>query len=292
MHSVEASIIIPLGPGAEVPIGSLQAIEQLHSPAREVIVVIDRNASAEPEIRKLFPGVRVIRCRGTGSYAARNTGAAAARGGTFAFLDAGCLPELNWLSEGMRVLTAEPNCGAVGGRIVQPLRDRPTGAELCEVVMYLDQRHYVEELGFAATANCFVSREVFEEVGGFDARFRSGGDWALSHRLTRLGLSVCYADSAMVVHPPRSRFRDFVAKERRLQKGHLMLRRQPEMQHVRFPLRTIIPPLRRMGVLWRRTSARSLEERVRAQAAYLIAHYLLFLDRLWLGFRRGALDVD
>jgi GT2 family glycosyltransferase len=292
MHSVDASIIMPLGPGAEVPTGSLQAIEQLHSPACEVIVVIDRNASAEPKIRKLFPGVRVIHCRGRGSYAARNTGAAAARAGNFAFLDAGCLPERNWLSEGIRVLTAETNCGAVGGRIFQPLRNHPTGTELCEVVMYLDQQHYVEELGFAATANCFVSREVFEQVGGFDPRFQSGGDWALSQKLKRHGFSVRYADSAMVVHPPRSRFADFVAKERRLQKGHMMLTRQREMQHVRFPLRSIIPPLRRMAVLWRRTSARSLEERVRAQMAYLIVHYLLFLDRLWLGARRGALDVD
>jgi GT2 family glycosyltransferase len=158
--------------------------------------------------------------------------------------------------------------------------------------MYLDQQHYVEVLGFAATANCFVSREVFEQVGGFDHRLPSGGDYAFGQTLKRHGFSVRYAGGAVVVHSPRVLLSDFLAKERRIQKGHLMLARQREMRHVRFPPRSILPPLRRMAVLWRRTSPRPLGERLRAQLVYLNVHYLLFLDRLCLLARPATLEVD
>jgi GT2 family glycosyltransferase len=292
MRSVDVSIIMPLGPGSEVPDGSLQAVNQLDPQAREVILVIDRNASAGKTIQKLFPEVRVILSAGSGPYAARNTGAAAARAGSLAFLDAGCLPAKNWLAEGVRALTSNSRCGAVGGRIIQPLQKHPTGTELCEAVMYLDQQHYVEVLGFAATANCFVSREVFEQVGGFDPRLPSGGDYAFGQTLQREGFSIHFAENAMVIHPPRSRLSDFLVKERRVQLGHLMLARHREMELVRFPPRSINPPLRRMAVLWRRTSAQTLAERLRAQVVYLIVHYLLFLDRLRLRLKPGALELD
>lgn len=95
----------------------------------------------------------------------------------------------------------------------------PTLAERFDSAYYLDQRRYVETCGFAATANLFVRRDLFERVGLFDARLRSGGDkdWCL--RAAQCGVSVIYAPDACVWHPARATWGEVWRKAWRIEQG-------------------------------------------------------------------------
>ena len=52
----------------------------------------------------------------------------------------------------------------------------PSLTERYDAFFHMRQAHYVTHMGFAATANCLTRRALFDELGPFDTRFRSGGD--------------------------------------------------------------------------------------------------------------------
>ena len=85
---------------------------------------------------------------------------------------------------------------AVTGRVVVPLPEAPTDYERDAAGL---------EGGEFVTANCFVRREILEQVGGFDERFSSAWreDSDLHFTLLRHGGRIVRVPSALVVHPVR-----------------------------------------------------------------------------------------
>jgi GT2 family glycosyltransferase len=78
--------------------------------------------------------------------------------------------------------------------------NRPNPVEAYDSERYLKQQQYVEEENYAATANLFARKCVFDELGLFDATLQSGGDTEWGWRVTRQGYRICYADAVRVQH--------------------------------------------------------------------------------------------
>ncbi|HZU61099.1 MAG TPA: glycosyltransferase family A protein, partial [Solirubrobacteraceae bacterium] len=122
------------------------------------VVVVD-NASSDDTaaVADAAPVVsQVVRITGTGPADSRNAGVAASHGDRIAFLDADCRPTASWLSSGVRALEqADLVQGAVA-----PDPSATLGP--------FDRTLWVPRFtGLFETANLFVSREMFERVGGF-----------------------------------------------------------------------------------------------------------------------------
>jgi len=224
MTTCDISIIIPVRDHAHLLPACLSAIAMQDTSHDAEVILVDNHDRFEPEryagcLTGRFP-LRIEHEPRPGSYAARNRGFLAARGRVCAFTDADCLPRPGWLNVGVRA--TETGFGAAGGRVVMTYRDasRPTLAERFDSAYYLDQQRYVETCGFAATANLFVRRDLFERVGLFDARLRSGGDKEWCLRAARCGISVIYAPDACVWHPARMTWRDVLRKAWRIEQGY------------------------------------------------------------------------
>jgi glycosyltransferase involved in cell wall biosynthesis len=137
----------------------------------------------------------VRRRRGEGAGAARNEGARVAPGELLAFIDADCEPAPRWLAAGVRAAeTAE----LVQGRVTPP----PDA-----VVGPFDRTLTVgEAYGLFESANLFVSRDLFERVGGFpggledasDAPF--GEDVIFGWEARRRGARTAFCDEALAYH--------------------------------------------------------------------------------------------
>ena len=200
----------------------------------EVIVVNNR-----PD-RKLVlerGNVTVVEERRPGSYAARNRGVGIARGCWLAFTDADCVPDERWLEAGLHhVAKQDP----LGGHIRLVGQDPQSLAERYDVAFGLNQKSYVEKSGFAATANLIVSRAVFDEVGAFDARLRSAGDWEWCLRAARAGHPVSYCPEAIVSHPTRTTWPEIVQKALRVQGGMLALRTELHLDLAPGAFRTFV----------------------------------------------------
>jgi glycosyltransferase involved in cell wall biosynthesis len=142
------------------------------------------------------------------SYAARNRAVRAARGDVLAFCDSDCLPEPTWLEEGLLALQ---QADLVAGEIIFVAPSRPTVWSLLTIDMFLDQERNVL-LARGVTANLFIRRTVFEQVGGFDESFPSGGDYDFVKRAVEEGAELAYAPAAVVRHPTINDSRTFLRK--------------------------------------------------------------------------------
>jgi glycosyltransferase involved in cell wall biosynthesis len=140
------------------------------------------------------------------SFAARNRGAALARSDIFAFTDADCIPEGDWLEAGVRALAG---ADAVAGGIKFMVPAERTVWTLLDVQWTKNQERNVAR-GDTDTANLFVRRRLFEELGGFETTTHSHGDYDFGNRCVAGGASLVFSGDALVHHPTRDAPRPFL----------------------------------------------------------------------------------
>ncbi|MEN6451003.1 MAG: glycosyltransferase [Thermoguttaceae bacterium] len=142
------------------------------------------------------PPVRYVPVTATqGPAGARNAGWRVAQGHIIAFTDDDCLPEPDWLAEGVSAIVNH-RADAATGRTLVPLPAAPTDAE--RDIAGLTQAEFV-------TANCFCRRDALAAIGGFDERFTRAWreDSDLQFTLLERGRRIVRASRAVVIHPLR-----------------------------------------------------------------------------------------
>ena len=232
------SVIVPVHRHWPLVPGLLAALaaQELDADAFEVVIV-DNDAPAPPPPLELPRNARVLPCPAPGAYAARNAGAAVARGRLLAFTDADCRPAPGWLA----AFAAARAPGLLAGPVEMlppPGPLRPCAA--FDLVRGIPQARYVAR-GYAATANLAVPAALFRTLGGFDPARRSGGDAELCRRAGRTGHALSLVPGAVVVHPCRASWAELARKARRVKGGQVAA--GPLPRRLAWSLRTLAPPL-------------------------------------------------
>jgi len=183
----------------------------------EIIVVDNGSAESPSEASSGIVNCRLLSTPKKGSYCARNRGLEDARGSIIAFTDADCRPEPDWIESGVSYLETHPECSYLGGLIELEYRDpsRKSASEVYESLHAFRQKGFVEQVGFAATANLFVRQAVFDTVGGFKESLRSGGDMEFGRRALGAGFGQAYSPRTVIRHDARYRYLDLRKRELR-----------------------------------------------------------------------------
>lgn len=217
------SVIIPVYNDSERLKTCLRALEmQTYPPEQYEVIVVDNQSDEGLDlIVAAFPHAISIVETQRSSYAARNAGILRTQGQIVAFTDSDCIPAEDWLEAGVKHLMSTSNCGLIGGKIELFFQTsgRPTAVELYDSLMHLQQHLFVNAMRFSATANLFTFKTVFDRVGLFDSRLKSGGDKEWGQRVFSAGYRLVYADDVCITHPARATFRQLRGKERRLAGG-------------------------------------------------------------------------
>jgi GT2 family glycosyltransferase len=174
----------------------------------EVVVVcdgdIDGTQAALLKLEMPFP-LQVLAQPQAGQAAARNRGAAAAKGAVLLFLDDDVLAVPELLAEHLHSHTGRPD-RVVVGRLLPDPSVPPRGWTRWEQ-RWFDRRY--EELAGGLTpvngrkfysGNASVSRAAFLAVGGFDTRLPRAEDVELGNRLQRWGAELGFNGRAACVH--------------------------------------------------------------------------------------------
>jgi len=143
---------------------------------------------------------------------ARNTGAALASGRVLAFTDADCIPDADWLPAIIRHFASNDAEPAIGGDVRIALSgEEPTAIESYESIYGYRQKLYIEKMGFAATCNFAVLKDVFDQVGPFRGlNTAEDRDWG--KRASALGFIHVYRPQMLVYTPARSSLQEVKRK--------------------------------------------------------------------------------
>jgi glycosyltransferase involved in cell wall biosynthesis len=136
-----------------------------------------------------------------GPAAARNRGAGHSSGRCLAFTDDDCSPEPAWL-ESLSHALGDSDRVLCGGKVVNALPDNIYSDASQLLADYLCARYSPASVsgGFFPSNNLALSRETFNEAGGFDASLRFGEDRDFCYRCASLGCSFVFVPQAVVRH--------------------------------------------------------------------------------------------
>lgn len=207
----------------------------------EIIVADNMSPVGLGAVERTIAGrARLVAVAEKGAGPTRNGGAAAARGDYLAFTDSDCVPSPAWLGAGTSALDVYD---IVGGAMRVSVADprHMTAAEAFEAEFAFANDHYVRKLGFSVTANLFVRRADFERVGGFRAGIPEDFEWC--QRATRAGLSIGYAEAALVTHPARRTWPELERKWRRLTQEDYRFARERGEDRARWLLKSCAMPI-------------------------------------------------
>ncbi|WP_036486118.1 glycosyltransferase family 2 protein [Myxosarcina sp. GI1] len=239
------SVIIPVYNDRERLKLCLTALENQTYPQELYEVIVVDNASEESiaEIVACFDRVVLTTETRRGSYAARNQGIKIAKGELIAFTDSDCIPAADWLEKGVKRLLSSTDYAVFAGRIDIFFKNtnRPTAAEVFDKICHLKQQDYVEKHHYGATANLFTFKQIFKEVGLFNARLKSGGDANWGQRVFAYGYPIIYADEVRISHPARNSVAQLVKKAIRTTGGTFDWNdRRPLKLKIKPPVRSAI----------------------------------------------------
>lgn len=275
------SIVIPTYQRPEGLRNCLTGIATITAPRSSFeVIVVDDGSDADPAyVVDTFKGdldlTLLYQGENRGPAAARNAGAARARGDYLLFIDDDCIPSRDWLERLGQHLRESTGC-AIGGTCRNGLTDSLFSAAQQMLMDYLYDYYNRDaaRAGFCPTNNLAVPRREFLAIGGFDISFRyaAGEDREFSARWAESGAGLVFVRDTPVYHQHVLGLESFLRMHFHYGRGARRFRRQQAHHSVhrgfepgRFYWGLIVYPFRRVPAV--RASALCLAQ-VLSQAAH------------------------
>lgn len=187
----KVSVVIILKNSEEVRLTLSALAIQLDHNETECIVV-DASQPQSSLLRNDFAWVTWLTFEGSGKKFTiaeqRNEGISHARGEIVVFIDAGCVPDANWLESLIAPIRAGEFDAACG-----PIRSARPG-----VYTIINSEGQGEKSGQVPTGNLAFRRDLAATIGQFDTRFDYGSDTDWTLRAQELGFRFAVSDGAGV----------------------------------------------------------------------------------------------
>ncbi|MES2313009.1 MAG: glycosyltransferase family 2 protein, partial [Pseudomonadota bacterium] len=211
----QVSIIIPVHGKLAHTLACLRSLARHSAQAPfEVIVVDDASPDDSATVLPQVAGLRLLRNgRNLGFIGSCNAGAAAAHGEFLLFLNNDTQVTSGWLDALLRCFAERADCGIAGSRLVYPdgRLQEAGGIVFADGNGWATGRferrdapafRYRRETDYVSGASLLIRREVFQRIGGFDARYAPAyyEDTDLAFAVRQLGLRVYYEPASTVIH--------------------------------------------------------------------------------------------
>ncbi|MEJ8566438.1 glycosyltransferase family 2 protein [Elongatibacter sediminis] len=190
--------------------------EQTYPTGRFEVIVVDDGSNpplddVAASLRDLLD-ITLMRQKNSGPAAARNRGAAEARGELLLFTDDDCLPDPGWIEAFAQSHTRTP-LALLGGEMVNHCPDNSC-AVASQIILDSAYTFYNSDpvnARFFASSNIALPADTYHSVGGFSEAFRTASeDRELCDRWRWRGHPLVSVPAAVVRHTKSPSLREFV----------------------------------------------------------------------------------
>lgn len=223
------SVIIPVYNDQCGLMDTLDSLVNQDFPKENFEIIISDNGSSDNTLNtaemyaKRYPELIhiVVENNIKSSYAARNKGINASKGSIIAFIDADMSVDKDWLTK-IANSFEKNRVDYLACRVEIYLKIK-SAYELYNKITGFPLESCINDNHFAPTCCLIVRKNVFNEVGLFDSRLVSSGDYEFGNRVFNSGYKLYYDDSIVMRHPARSTFKQIFYKFFRIGKGYKQL---------------------------------------------------------------------
>lgn len=253
------SVVIPTAGRPQLLAQLIEALRgQVFRHAFEILIVDDRG-DADLGHLTFTTGQcesRLLRGAGRGPAAARNLGAAQAKGSCLLFLDDDALVDEQYLARVSALLESRPRSALCGWQVaIERSNCYSLTAEWLAWVFIADEAPAPPQSKFAATNGMALRRMDFERCGGFDPSFplAAGEDREFSVRWLAAGFQIVLLEEVSVQHHYPESLGALMRQQWRYGRGAYHLRKKvpaelgSRIRRPRFYLRMITEAPRRYG---------------------------------------------
>ncbi|HRD66719.1 MAG TPA: glycosyltransferase [Candidatus Competibacter sp.] len=188
------SIIIPSYNESKYIRLCLESLRNLNYPEDKLEIIIIDNGSTDDTVvicseytSKIYIALNLT------VAGLRNFGADKAIGKIYAFIDADCIADVDWLKNAIKVLKQEDNC-VTGSKC-----NVPPDAGWVEKVWFSQKTKGRAEVVYINSGNLIIPKEIFNKIGGFNESLKTGEDYDLCLRAKKI-TKIISDNSVNVVH--------------------------------------------------------------------------------------------
>jgi glycosyltransferase involved in cell wall biosynthesis len=220
--AISISVIIPFFDTLTNLQLCLESIELQGLGKFEIIVVNNSGSTIRIEKRD---NLRIINSDFKSSYRGRNLGVKEAVYNNIAFIDSDCVASKEWLNLGNSSLLSNPHSIFSGPiKFKKITNDKKSSLDIYQELFEFDHQLYLNKLHFSATANMFITKEIFNQLGGFCEYQNVGADSAFGYKARGMNIQVLNCKNAIVFHQYRNKYKNVIYKSlKTLLSGHLNL---------------------------------------------------------------------
>lgn len=199
---MKISVIVPVRNEEASIRGLLDGLLAQSRRPDEIVITDGGSSDATPQIIEEYverhAEVRLLRESRALPGRGRNVAAANATGEWLAFIDAGVVPENDWLAQLSRLVELDQDIDVVYGTW-EPVTDSLFKECAAIAYAYVPNRDNYEEVKRArAIFSSLMRRSVWQHVGGFSELLRSAEDHLFIKKIDEDGFQIGYAPKALV----------------------------------------------------------------------------------------------
>jgi glycosyltransferase involved in cell wall biosynthesis len=185
--------------------------------------------------QNFFPAINIIQTKNKNLAASRNVGLAYCSGDLILQTDDDARPFPNWIEEMVKAHKINPDCGVIGGRVIDASRGNFL-SKIADIATFPNHKK-VQKVRTVPGVNSSYKKEVIEMIGDYDETLFRGEDVDYNWRAIQSGWDVLYCPEIKVKHLHRPSWKSLFQQHFMYGRAHYLVRKKwPEM-YSHYPLK-------------------------------------------------------